>query len=125
MCFDEANGKVLLFGGVRPSGAQLHDTWYWDGSDWIEQSPAHHPISGTEVVSNRITYDENIGKVLYQQGDSSGGFKETWAWDGTDWTQLSPAHQPERPVGMVFDPTRGETVLIGSTNTWVYKFVPA
>ena len=45
-----------------------------------------------------------------------GAFKrETWEWDGANWTQRSPEHKPtnrERHA-MAYDSARGVTVMFG------------
>ena len=48
MAFDSARGRILLVGG-NPSSiggnydSVLDDTWEWDGSMWVERSPATRP----------------------------------------------------------------------------------
>jgi GH35 family endo-1,4-beta-xylanase len=39
----------------------------------------------------------------------------TWTWNGTAWTQLSPAHSPGARIGaaMAYDVTRAQVVLFG------------
>ncbi|MBK8900197.1 MAG: hypothetical protein IPM53_03350 [Anaerolineaceae bacterium] len=44
---------------------------------------------------------------------------ETWEWDGVDWVQRFPAHQPSRRTkhAMAYDPIRGVVVLFGGHDT--------
>ena len=66
------------------------ETWTWDGTAWKKQSPAHKPPARRGAG---IGYDPaHQAVVLYgghiqghEEGDISG---DTWAWDGTDWTQI-------------------------------------
>jgi hypothetical protein len=43
---------------------------------------------------------------------------DTWTWDGTTWTQLSPTHSPDARENhaMAYDSIRGKTVLFGGTD---------
>lgn len=45
----------------------------------------------------------------------SGGPRETWIWDGTDWTQVFPSTPPPLrwQFSMVYDSRRGKVVLFG------------
>ena len=56
------------------------------------------------------------GLVLFG-GDSISGFPtaDTWTWNGTDWTQQSPAHSPSarRGAAATFDPVMGQPLLFG------------
>jgi hypothetical protein len=50
-------------------------------------------------------------------GGFGGGTElgDTWTWDGTDWTQRSPADAPSRrySAGTAYDAARGRVVLFG------------
>ncbi|TME35854.1 MAG: hypothetical protein E6I75_10895, partial [Chloroflexi bacterium] len=43
LAFDNATGRMLLFGGVDSRGTLLNDTWAWNGATWEEQSVAAAP----------------------------------------------------------------------------------
>jgi hypothetical protein len=62
------------------------------------------------------------------EGDA-GAYTETWTWDGTDWTLLSPATAPTTRhfASMAYDAERGVTVLFGGSlpgvrlnDTWTW-----
>ena len=126
MTYDPVHHLMLLFGG---SG--MHDTWVWDGRDWIQKSPATSP-PGRE--SARLAFDDARGNaVLY------GGFaapSDTWTWDGTNWTKQNPTRIPTSqgqatavPQQMVYDPLRKVILFIepiqhGKTmETWTWNGV--
>ena len=126
MTYDPVHHLMLLFGG---SG--MHDTWVWDGRDWIQKSPATSP-PGRE--SARLAFDDARGNaVLY------GGFaapSDTWTWDGTNWTKQNPTRTPTSqgqatavPQQMVYDPLRKVILFIepiqhGKTmETWTWNGV--
>ncbi len=53
----------------------------------------------------------------------SGALQETWVWDGTNWTKLSPAASPpaQGDPCMTYDAARGQVVLFASDgSTWVW-----
>jgi hypothetical protein len=117
------------------------DTWTWNGTDWTQQHPRHHPSART---ANGLAYDPATGSVVLFGGELALPFGnvsgETWTWDGRDWKQQhgheSPS--PRRLPGMVTDPATCSVVLFGGdipnpdftippTNlgdTWVYASSP-
>jgi hypothetical protein len=77
-----------------------------------------------------LVFDEARGVSVLFGGSGSGGtgsLGDTWTFDGSDWTQLSPATSPD-PVSRAaatYDPTREEIVmhgggLFGSDETWTF-----
>lgn len=84
------------------------------------------PLSNTAAPSDladfTVGYDP-LGKVLIlQAGETYSGpgqpqtlVAETWAWDGTTWSRLSPATEPpaEREAAMAVDPISGRLMLMG------------
>ena len=120
MAYDPSSGQVVLFGGETVnSDFYVGDTWTWNGSTWTPQNPATSPPSrGTAAMA----YDATFGQLLLFGGDGNGtGFpflNDTWTWNGTTWTQLSPAASPP-PTGqavMAYDANSGQLVLFGGAN---------
>jgi hypothetical protein len=115
MAYDAAHGQVVLFGGESSRRPALpNDTWTWDGTDWMQQHPAHSPGSRMYAGS---AYDPATSRVLMFGGlDSSlQPVDETWTWDGTDWFLQTPAHSPSprSDLAMTDDSTHGYVVLYG------------
>lgn len=75
-----------------------------------------------------MAWDEVRGEVVLFGGWNGAAGADTWVWDGTDWTQRSPATSPPGRSGhaMAYDTARGETVLFGggtparAADTWVW-----
>jgi hypothetical protein len=73
-----------------------------------------------------MAYDAATGRVVLFDGVPIAG--DTWTWDGTDWTQESPAHSPAARYspGMAYDAATGQVVLFGGGNgkylgdTWTW-----
>jgi hypothetical protein len=129
MAYDPGTGNMVLFGGAGPSGP-VGDTWTWNGATWTQQSPATSP-PGREYAS--MAYDAATGQmVLFGGFHSNNGsyLNDTWTWDGTTWTQHSPATSPSGRVNasMAYDAATGQMVLFGgqqfngsfSNNTWTW-----
>jgi uncharacterized protein (TIGR03437 family) len=121
-------GETILYGGVADT-TYYGDTWGWNGSVWTQKSPAHSP--GTRVAHVMI-YDPVRQQVVMFGGYSPSSpyqLNDTWVWNGTDWTQLNPAHSPpiRANAAAVFDTVNQVVVMFGGTNyhgelsdTWVW-----
>jgi hypothetical protein len=99
MCFDYTNNNIVMWGGVNSSGTDVQETWVWDGTDWTHISTAHAP-SSRNLFS--MADSSNCGFVVGVGGRETGSLAfmdETWEWDGTDWTQLTPTNNPTVGAG--------------------------
>jgi hypothetical protein len=124
MAYDAVRKRVVMFGGLNFTPSPLNDTWEWDGTNWTEvaiSSLGRPPARAYHAM----TYDAARQKVVMFGGDSLHGgsgviYNDTWEWDGTSWSQASPAVSPPPNDGhnMVFDTTRNRTVMLGSSQTW-------
>ena len=137
MAFDPAIDKMVLFGGTA-SLEYVADTWTYDGSTWSQQSPASSPPARSGAS---MAFDPTLGKIVLFGGFisskdvenvTSGPYADTWTYDGTTWTQQSPAASPPALAdgSMVFDPRTGDLVLFGGDgngglfgDTWTYNGV--
>ena len=154
LAYDGAHGKVLAFGGMwetplytndacyefsDASSGLLNDTWTWDGSTWIQASPATSPPGRYNAA---MVYDAAIGKIVMFGGnttfpptcavceDSVAELNDTWEWDGTNWTQVFPATSPFKVWNpghiMGYDPSTGTVVMYdgplpeNSGKTWIF-----
>ena len=120
---DKVRGRVVIFGGIGIGVSYLDDTWEWDGDTWQQLSPGNHPCArgGCQMV-----FDEAREQVVLFGGmeDTSGlRFGDTWVWDGTDWTELSPAHSPQARFGhgMTYDSLRERVVLFGGLDSTAFQ----
>ena len=127
MSYDAVHRQVVLFGGASPNGylpnIYLNDTWIWDGTNWTSRAPVHAPSSR---YASGLADDPFSGQLLLFGGqnypNSSGNatwFSDTWSWNGTDWTQLSPQTSPPVRGGhvMVYDSDQRRVVLFGGQNS--------
>jgi hypothetical protein len=127
MAYDTASGKLVLFGRstedndptCSPPSSQIYCalTWTWNGTDWHHETPDHSPLARGAAG---MAYDPDNGVVLFggccktSNGDSYA-YDETWAWDGSDWSKLSPDHSPTRrgDEAMAYDPLSQQIILFG------------
>jgi len=115
--YDPAHGAVVVFGSDRidRSGA---DTWTFDGATWSR----HIGVLGGPLgrAGASMAYDPSAGKVVMfgganSNGASSTGLRDTWTWDGAQWTQASPSESPwERLFAIAATDTKaGQVILYG------------
>ena len=128
MAYDPGTGQLVLFGGAQAGG---DETWTWNGTTWTQQSPATTPPARW---SGSMAYDSGPGQLVLFGGDGGVGrtglLNDTWTWNGTTWTQLSPAASPPARyfATMDYDAGAGQLVLFGGADstsaynldTWVY-----
>ncbi|SHN23391.1 immunoglobulin-like domain-containing protein [Gracilibacillus kekensis] len=126
--YDQANGYVLMFGGLDNDDNRLDDTWIWDGETWEQLNPVDSP---TPVDSASITYDAANQEVVLFGGmiENEDTINETWTWNGENWTKENPANAPSnrQASGMVYDELNQEVVLFGGgtlsenfNDTWIW-----
>ena len=99
MAFDGHSGQEVLFGGTYlNASAPFGDTWVWNGTNWTQMQPA---VSPPPRFGAAMAYDSHSGRVFMFGGftgpspNEGGAFlNDTWAWNGTTWTQLTTALTP-------------------------------
>jgi hypothetical protein len=78
-----------------------------------------------------MAYDPATGNIVLFGGSANGsGLNETWTFNGTTWTHLSPATSPPARsyASMAYDPATGTMVLFGGSgassdlnDTWTFN----
>lgn len=134
--FDIARGNAVLFGGFDG----MNDTWTWDGTNWTQQHPANTPPGFKEAtpVPQQMVYDVARQVIVFvgptqHAADMASNTMDTWTWNGTTWTRLTPAPAP--PIrdgfGLAYDASHSMTVFAGgfpfggadATSTWGWNGV--
>jgi len=121
MVYDEANSRIVMFGGHDAGGAS-QETWVWDGTDW-----ALLASGGPSARSNfAMAYDRTFRNIVVFGGHgSSGPLGDTWVLGGSSWTLAQPASAPSARWGsrMTFDLNLGQVVLHGglTSDTWAWS----
>ncbi len=100
---------------VRPADGRCSNRW------------VPNMLPGRE--NHASAYDEVRRRVVVFGGYSGSAHFDTWEWDGSRWTERTPARSPSSRFGhaMVWDPVRrrvvlfggrSETALLGDTWEW-------
>ena len=130
--YDPATGDVVLFGGLGASNTTLSDTWTYNGTTWTAVTPIQSPPARAYAS---MAFDPALGAhgelVLFGGLSSTGtALSDTWAFDGTNWTALSPAQSPpaRSESAMAYDAATGDVVLFGGlsgttalSDTWIFN----
>ncbi|MEI6148039.1 MAG: VCBS repeat-containing protein [bacterium] len=95
------------------------ETWLYDGTNWTQATPA---VTPPYRIGYSMAFD-SVGRriLLYGGWDGDLIYRDLWAWDGVNWTELGgvPA---DMPMGMGVagcDENRGVVVFAGGyTNGW-------
>lgn len=115
MAYDSARGVTVLTGGQGPGGA-LGDTWEYDGNEWRLAETQGFGLR----TAHAMTYDDRRSVcVLFSGLAQAGGLDwlpDTWEWNGETWRLVADSGPPGRGTDMVFDTTRGVSVLYGGFN---------
>lgn len=115
--YDRAKKEAVLFGGRNSS--YLGDTWGWDGSDWIRESPGGRPQDPRARVRAPMVYDEARKQIMMFGGYGSqdfGGedFADTWLWRDYRWVDRTGTGVYDQ--AMAYDAAHKQTVLFGGFN---------
>ena len=123
MCYDEARGVTVMFGGG--TGVGLNDTWEYDGTNWTRRFPSSTPPGRFGPAMACDAARERV--VLFGGGPTA--LEDTWEYDGTNWDQISTqTAPPSRAWGRaVYDSERAAIVMYGGSpdnsalnDTWAY-----
>lgn len=127
MAYDSVRNRVMLFGGTIGSTSPtqvLNDMWEWDGQTWREVLPTGpwSPVRAQHAMAS----DPVRGKIVLFGGldpiGPTGHFDDTWEWDGTGWTQMTPSVVPRMRHlhAMAFNSTSGRVMLYGGGFGWLF-----
>ncbi len=116
MAYDESRNTMVIFGGFN--GTRLSDTREYNATtgNW-STSPATGPV-GRQY--SPLAYDSDQGFIMLHGGQSGSGSLEThrewdtWAYNGTAWTQVGTDQVPRRDQHLtVYDRARTQLLVFG------------
>ena len=111
MAYDSGRARTVLFGGSSGS----NQTWEWTGSAWQPQILATGP---TRTFGHSMAYDSHRGRtVMFGGVNVSTPQPDTWEWDGSNWTRMAPGGPVRSLSALVFDASRGQSLLFGGLLT--------
>lgn len=113
MAWDPTSKSVILVGG-EGSGANLADTWRWDGRSWEIVPGAGGPARKQAAVAT--TKDSVI--VFGGRTDATFADNETWIFRNNRWTKSTVGAPPpgSNQPAMAYDPTRNVVVRFGGND---------
>lgn len=134
LAYDDARGRVVLFGGLAEFSQLLNDLWEWDGQAWLERTPSSPRPPGR--ISPVMAYDSRRSRLIVHGGlDGVSNLGDTWEWDGTVWVELTPTGRRLPPLvsqAMAYDAAREQLLVFGgmddngpSTETWTLSTSPS
>src|ERR1700722_17656477 len=90
---------VLLDTGNYPGVNNWYNTtWDFTGTDWaMKSSSLLDPAGPLPCRSDAICCQDGIGVILYGgkgQSETDGVLQDTWRWNGTSWSVLTPTTVP-------------------------------
>jgi formylglycine-generating enzyme required for sulfatase activity len=118
MVFDRQRGCIWIYEGQGQLWQLKGDTWTLVDSN------------GPPLTNYAMAFDEARGEPVIFGGTTAAGTlsRLTWAWDGTKWyVRSETGPTARRNAAMVYDPVRGEVLVIGGydgeikSDTWALK----
>ena len=105
---------MLLFGGI--DGNTIYDdTWTWREGAWTLHDGLS-PSPGQRYYQS-MSYDDarQVAVLFGGRVGADASADDTWEWDGTSWTERSPATVPQgrNRAGLAYDAVRQRTVMVG------------
>jgi hypothetical protein len=115
LAYDSDRNVTVLFGGFDGLTA-LADTWEWNGSTWLQRSPATAPDARSAVA---MTYDATRKRIVLFGGELTDlqVLDDTWLWNGTSWSDAGATGPEARAFGgAVWDSAFEQVTLFGGWN---------
>jgi hypothetical protein len=122
MAYDEARGRIVLYGGASSDTKRDAETWEWDGDTWSRRLAESAP--GPREW-HKMVYDRRRKRVILYDGSGEGaiGCAEracgtVWEWDGETWTRASGGERAPQRRGAALAYHRGldRVVLFGGSS---------
>jgi hypothetical protein len=108
---------LILFGGQSDGTHVLGDTWWWNGTGWVQEAvtglPAPAPRTGASFA---FDYADSYS-LLFGGTNGTYNFNDTWYNWGLQWTQLHPTTAPAGRyfAALTWDEGDQYDVLFGGT----------
>jgi hypothetical protein len=91
MSYDTDRHVTVLYGGRIPFGLLYGDTWEYDGTKWVYKNK-HEQYNPSARSNATMAYDPvHQRTVLFGGYTPLKNYNETWAWDGSHWSQPAPS----------------------------------
>lgn len=109
---DPERGTIVVHGGLTSDGAPIDETLEWDGRDWTAQAWSEEGPGARE--GSGMAWDEAGRRLLLFGGSVDQALRgDTWAWDGTTWSEVATTGPQARFVSLMTDTRPGGILLQG------------
>ncbi len=113
IAYDDARGRLIVYGGRGTSGEPLTDLSEWDGQKW-QPLQAAIPNGASNHFAGVFDADAKHVVAVFGAGQAERELPGTWGWDGRSWMRLASAGPPPRAhYALGYDPRRKAVVLFG------------
>jgi RHS repeat-associated protein len=123
MVYDGANNTTVVFGGYSSSGLSSN-TYVWNGTTWTNANPTNHPSARASVYLAYDALSSQKDVVLFGGYNGTSDLADTWTWNGSNWTQQTPATSPSARSGgaAAYLPADSNVIIFGGSmptaDTW-------
>ncbi len=121
--YDVSRRRLILHGGLRnePSLHSLDELWEWDGESWSRRDPTLAAVRDHHYL---VHDPSRATSVMFGGGELPLGTpppwvwpRETWEWNGLQWSRLDlPGPSPRGRGAMIYDARRNEVILFGGVS---------
>lgn len=116
------SNKVVMFGGQNTL-YNLLEVWIWNGSSqtWSQVSVANGTGPAARI-EHCFVGNKTSSAVLFGGQGTNSQFNDTWSFNGSSWTQLTPTNPPSvrSNASMCYDTTNNIWVMFGGENEYGY-----
>ncbi|MEM6533720.1 MAG: hypothetical protein AAF654_13935 [Myxococcota bacterium] len=119
-----AISPLAVFGG-RCETPPCNETFSWDGTAWSSLCPgpgcSTAPPARSEYGMAR--FDDGVEDYVLMYGGSgeTSTLGDTWRWNGSNWTQLTPALGPDGPVPNLSAHSMASSLHDGTVDLWCLR----
>ncbi len=130
MAYDEARGRLVLYGGRNAAGVWQNGTWEYDGSTTWELRSNTPSIPPSVAAS--MTFDRTRGTLIAVPFTQTATAIPTFEWTGSTWTAVATPLPPyEYATAAWTDPVSGSASFLvygppsggGESSDVVYRLV--
>lgn len=120
-----SDGYMVMYGGFggAGNGVYLDETWLWNGTTWALVS-VPNTVAGKPLARvGHCLAASPTAVAMFGGGVSSGQImNDTWTFNGTAWTKVTPATSPSARTGasMAYSTANSEFVMFGGMNEYNY-----
>jgi hypothetical protein len=121
MVYDSQRAAYVMYGGWSSPfsiGSGIDETWEFSSGNWSQAAPANTPGG---LWKHAMCFDSARNVTVLFGGATSGllgSINQTWEYDGTTWTQITPAGTPgpRENATMCFDAVLGQSLMFGGSD---------